>query len=865
MLVGVATSPDHRFFTMQFMIGRPARVAAGFLPLLVAAARLAAQCPDGSPPPCGLRRADVVSRVAAPPPANVRARRILLLPFRNVTRAPAQEWLVSGAPIMLAAALGQFRDLTVVPEERLAASLRRSTLRGDESLDAVQLRRIANETGGWTAVSGTIIASGRKMRVGVQALDVATTQVLTRVESDIDGDADVRLAFDTLAARLLTITGVTKTNAVDLGALTTKSVDAFREYVTGVDALRRAEGRAALDAFGRAVKLDSTFALAWARLGLANILWETSTVLDPRSVAYTAVGSAMRLASRLPVREERFIRAMQSTMVGRIGSAKAIIDSMIVSDSGDVEAREYRALAELYDRVLVDTLSTSPRMRGSWNSALRMLEDVVQRDPAPGSAYQWLVFINMEAAGGEYGQPAARALKREAPSLAAMVNPSSYVVVVPVLRDSIEFMTVGAWLALPPGEAKRSQRRAAEAAQRWTDRWLALSPANGAARTWAALLADRLGDHDRTLRDLASIDTASAMMKPPDLAALRVRALAALGRVAEASRLADSLRGDPQLNRNLVEGFARLGIASRLLTRQWDAAASLSDSTAARFGVRVPRCNYLNTLSSEWSWPLPLSLRAAVMDTVASRFLEVTSSTTLGPCALLLGTVLARDSLGMQRDFALRRAYALFDSVAMIPGASADAALSRAAALARTLDSTNITRLRANERYVRNANDWSMPRRFAPGDVVVSGDSVSVGFRWISPDAGTWDIPETLIAWFLRAQVRVGLGSDTTNAVIFAEHPFVPRVAPVRGGLTEAVAALTTRGAGLLRSITDINGLNWPADVRVEGDVVRIVVRGELAQAIRRSRPATAQFGLVNCGVVTGGLCGSPIVRIDYR
>src|SRR5687767_7198463 len=85
-------------------------------PLMLAAVLLGsaaqAQCPDGSPPPCVTR----APTTRAVPPASERARRMMFLPFRNVTRRAEQDWLVSGAPLMLAQALGQFRDLQLVPE-----------------------------------------------------------------------------------------------------------------------------------------------------------------------------------------------------------------------------------------------------------------------------------------------------------------------------------------------------------------------------------------------------------------------------------------------------------------------------------------------------------------------------------------------------------------------------------------------------------------------------------------------------------------------------------------------------------------------------------------------------------------------------
>lgn len=837
------------------------------LSFLVAAALQAdAQCPDGTPPPCGARRAEPARAIAAPPPAAVRARRIVLLPFRNVTRAPAQEWLVAGGPIMLAASLGQFNDLSIVPEERLIASLRRASLPTDVAPDATQLRRIASETGGWTAISGTIIGTGGRIRIGVQALDIATTQVLTRVESEIAADADVRFAFDTLAARLLVITGIaTTTGTGDLAGLTTRSVDAFRDYVTGVDALRRAEGRVAIDAFNRAVRRDSTFALAWARLGLATIIWDTESLLDLRSPAYAAIERANRLADRLPARELRIISALRSAATGQIAAAKTTLDSMIAADSSDVEAREYRALAEMHDRVIVDTLAATPQLRGSWNDAARRLQDVIQRDPGRGSAYALLISMYLHAAGATTGQPGIPALRRDPASLAALLAPNLSVPVIPVLRDSIEFLSGAAWLTLAPGEARRLQRRAAEATARWTDRWLATSPSNGFAQYTSAMMAERLGEFERALVEAARVDTATVTVRPSSILSVRVRALMGLGRLDEAVRLADSVRRTGLASRPIDDGLARLAIAQHLIAKRWDAAAAVADTALRRSNLRAPACAFLPMLANDWIWPLPARMRAQVMDTVAAHIVTASSAPSIATCSLDLAVRLARDSVSLTRGFALARVLAQFDSVAAIPGARADAAMSRLGALARALDTASVTRLGANERYVRIANDWSMLRRFEPAGALVSGDSVSVSFRWISPDAAVWDVPESLVMWTVRAQIRIGQGADTVPVVIYADHLYVPRDAPVRGGVAEAAAALTSRGAAVRYAVDGIQRAAWPAEVRLEGDVIRLVVKGELAAAIRRSRPATAQFGLLSCGVVTGGLCSQPSVPIEYR
>ena len=101
-----------------------------------------AQCPGGTPAPCAPSR-------RPPPPPEVRARHLMLLPFRNVTRTPANDWLVSGAPLMLGQAFGQFTDLMVVPDARLTAAIRQSVLdlREQHARNAALLQRSLELTG----------------------------------------------------------------------------------------------------------------------------------------------------------------------------------------------------------------------------------------------------------------------------------------------------------------------------------------------------------------------------------------------------------------------------------------------------------------------------------------------------------------------------------------------------------------------------------------------------------------------------------------------------------------------------------------------------------------------------------------------
>src|SRR2546427_804059 len=118
-----------------------------------------AQCPDGTAPPCR-RGAPEAAATSRPPAERDRARTFLVLPFRNLSRSADYQWLVEASPTMLADALGQWTELTVVPDERLYPALRRHELHPGDVMDLASLRRVAAETGGGAGGEGGTIVWG---------------------------------------------------------------------------------------------------------------------------------------------------------------------------------------------------------------------------------------------------------------------------------------------------------------------------------------------------------------------------------------------------------------------------------------------------------------------------------------------------------------------------------------------------------------------------------------------------------------------------------------------------------------------------------------------------------------------------------
>jgi hypothetical protein len=138
-----------------------------------------------------------------PPPEADRARLIMVLPFRNLARTPSHDWLVEASTALLANALRGAPELVIAPDERVYPALRRQGLEPGQIMDAALVRRAAEETGGWTAVYGELLALPTHVLLSARATDVVTGRQVGYAVVELQPSEDIRLGFDSLAERLL--------------------------------------------------------------------------------------------------------------------------------------------------------------------------------------------------------------------------------------------------------------------------------------------------------------------------------------------------------------------------------------------------------------------------------------------------------------------------------------------------------------------------------------------------------------------------------------------------------------------------------------------------------------------------------------
>ncbi|MEK6768754.1 MAG: hypothetical protein AABY85_07185 [Gemmatimonadota bacterium] len=598
----------------------------------VASARPAfSQCPDGTPPPCAGARARATTRV--PPPPAERGRRFLILPFRNLSRSPEHEWLIEGSTTMLGDALARWREITVVRDDQLYPSLRRGGLVPGTVMDPARVRRVAEETGGWTAVTGDVIATGGRVRVSARAYDVVTSRELVRAAEDVPAGGDVRPAFERIGTALLRTAGL-GTASVDLGATTTRSLDAYRAYLRGVAFASRAQYRRAREALLEAVRLDSTFAKPYVTLALASLFINPlGALLEPQSAAQRYAARAVQLGAQLPPADREVAVALSGLLEGRFTAARLTLERLVAADSNDINALGIMSLLEWFDPILVP-VGAGERPRGSLNRTNRFAQRVLELDPGGHGAFIPLVAAHLLAAGDLPGFVVG--VRREAGSFQATFFQGTPRLFIPILRDSFELVpaeSLGAW---PAKTLSAARRRALDLAGSWVDRWLTVGPAEGEAHATAARVFERQGDLERALRELAIADSLGVEAGLTIVGARRLALLGKLGRYAAAHLVADGLWTGGlfsglfplptdqtealawTFNLFLMRGdFGRADSAVGVMAAALQGLGILPDSAfAAATAIPLVAGSPVRPI---WLLELPAAFRADVMDSVWTR------------------------------------------------------------------------------------------------------------------------------------------------------------------------------------------------------------------------------------------------------
>ena len=279
------------------------------------------------------------SEVTGAPAASepVPAPAIAVLPF--TVRGQGLEVWREGMVDLLSMGLDGAGGLRAIDSRTLLARWREVV--GDQAVaDLALALGVARRTQARYALVGSAVAAGPRIRFAADVYDLKSGRSVGQVQVEGPPDSVLaladRLGMQTLGMLLEKDPG--EVPAIDLAGVTTSSLLALKAYLEGEAHFRRSEYRGAQEAWERAVRADTLFALAYFGLVEAYAWYEDG---DPDK-AREALERSRRLADRLPSPEKTLARAQWT---GTPDQIRAIQEA--VREHPDNAAAWY-ALGEVY-------------------------------------------------------------------------------------------------------------------------------------------------------------------------------------------------------------------------------------------------------------------------------------------------------------------------------------------------------------------------------------------------------------------------------------------------------------------------------------------------------------------------------------
>ena len=277
-----------------------------------------------------------VIRRAVQPPAPTPAV-VAVLPF-TVHGSAELDYLTSGMVNLLSTNLDGAAGFRTVDPRAVLAMVGADT-DPPESLE--RQRNIAARLGAGSYVSGTVVQAGDLVRMDATLYDGGSGDVPIARASAEGSAEDLFAMVDQLTAELLADRApVAGGRLTRIAARTTHSIPALKAYLEGESHWRAVRLPEAIDAFERAVSLDSTFALAWYRLGVASS-WEARVEL-----ARDAMERARRHGATLSEHDRRLVDAYHAIVERNHEEVELRYRSIVADYPADLEA--WAGLGEMW-------------------------------------------------------------------------------------------------------------------------------------------------------------------------------------------------------------------------------------------------------------------------------------------------------------------------------------------------------------------------------------------------------------------------------------------------------------------------------------------------------------------------------------
>lgn len=219
-------------------------------------------------------------------------RTVAVVPLENLSTDPDNAFFAIGVQDEILTQLEKISDLHVIS--------RSSTMRFPPGPERAPMRTLGRELGARWIVEGSVARIDQEVRINLQLIESASD---AHVWAEVyDGDLTVQglLAFQAQVARRVAASlkaTIQPEEASRIASIPTDDVEAYDLYLRGIDAFsrrREADLRRALDLFGSAIAIDSSYALAYAGRALTYAVLPFYAEVSPRDSGPLGVAAAER-------------------------------------------------------------------------------------------------------------------------------------------------------------------------------------------------------------------------------------------------------------------------------------------------------------------------------------------------------------------------------------------------------------------------------------------------------------------------------------------------------------------------------------------------------------------------------------------
>lgn len=281
-----------------------------------------------------------ILRPTTPTPGNgYRKIYIAVMYFENNSNNPAFAWLRRGIPDMLTTDLGnQSPYLRVISLEKLDEIIA-ALGHKEKAVDRGMALQIARSAGANVIITGSIIQDGSKVRILTQLYDLKADSLIMTEKLPSQNLETIIPSIDSLALQMKLKLEITAsgTPGITAGIVKTKtrSVEAYKHYVLGVENLEKAQYPEAVKNLLKAVEIDSTFAYAYAELTHAY------DILGERNLAKHFIRKATKSSLMLPEIDQINIQLQEAQLLSNWEAALAYLQQLVVlqPDNADVHSK----------------------------------------------------------------------------------------------------------------------------------------------------------------------------------------------------------------------------------------------------------------------------------------------------------------------------------------------------------------------------------------------------------------------------------------------------------------------------------------------------------------------------------------------